>query len=95
MRALHRRGPQKGAPAEAERRAAANDQRRRTARRALQHRVRDRAAVAEGTDTSGKLRSRVRPAQRMYYLDAVTSVRYSNSVLAKREESPEAARAAE
>eukprot|EP00964_Phaeocystis_antarctica_P033017 scaffold18711_cov63-Phaeocystis_antarctica.AAC.1 len=47
MRALHGRGPQEGAPAEAERRTAAHGQRRRTARRALQQCVRDRAAVPE------------------------------------------------
>eukprot|EP00964_Phaeocystis_antarctica_P019571 scaffold10802_cov76-Phaeocystis_antarctica.AAC.1 len=46
MRALHRRGPRKGAAAEAERRTTAHG-RRRAAWRVLQHRVRDRAAVPE------------------------------------------------
>eukprot|EP00964_Phaeocystis_antarctica_P001997 scaffold1042_cov64-Phaeocystis_antarctica.AAC.1 len=46
MRALHRRGPRKGAPTEAKRRTAAYS-RCCAARRALQHRMRDRAAVPE------------------------------------------------
>eukprot|EP00964_Phaeocystis_antarctica_P164202 scaffold141867_cov105-Phaeocystis_antarctica.AAC.1 len=47
MRALHRRGPRKGAAAKAERRTAAHGQRRCVTRRALQHCVRHRAAVPE------------------------------------------------
>eukprot|EP00964_Phaeocystis_antarctica_P072413 scaffold44284_cov86-Phaeocystis_antarctica.AAC.2 len=39
--------PREGAPAEAERHTASHGRRRRAARRALQHRVRDRAAVPE------------------------------------------------
>eukprot|EP00964_Phaeocystis_antarctica_P047727 scaffold27624_cov66-Phaeocystis_antarctica.AAC.6 len=47
MRALHRRGPRKGAPAEAERRTAAHGRYSGARTSALQHRVRDRAAVPE------------------------------------------------
>ena len=46
MLALHLKDPRKGAPTEADRRAAAHA-RRHNARRALQQRVRDRAAVPE------------------------------------------------
>eukprot|EP00964_Phaeocystis_antarctica_P007071 scaffold3832_cov69-Phaeocystis_antarctica.AAC.3 len=52
MRALHQRGPRKGAPAEVERRTAAHGRRCRAARRALQHHVRDRAAVPEGRNAA-------------------------------------------
>eukprot|EP00964_Phaeocystis_antarctica_P052831 scaffold30960_cov69-Phaeocystis_antarctica.AAC.3 len=47
MRTLHQRGPQKGAPAEAKCRTAAHALHCRATRRALQHHVRDRAAVPE------------------------------------------------
>ena len=46
MLALHLKDPRKGAPTEADRRAAAHA-RRHNARRALQQHMRDRAAVPE------------------------------------------------
>eukprot|EP00964_Phaeocystis_antarctica_P032032 scaffold18119_cov76-Phaeocystis_antarctica.AAC.7 len=56
---LGRRAPSEGAPTEAKRRTAAHGH-HRTARRALQHRVRDRAAVPERRHTAYPLAARKR-----------------------------------